>query len=207
MKKIIIASLLAAIVLPAAFAADEKTAENEEAGPFLGITAISPYAGSIAGVDIVFRDKFYVGVGRNFMTDKNSDKPKYILRKVLSGPDIYSPLGVSIKSESSELFHVSFGMPGEKFSAGLQFAFGELETIFDRQTTFGMGLEASWNFLDNLFVKGSAAYFFGAEDFRLNGETYFFLDKIDGGYYKKSDKVAIGGDWKFGVAIGYRFNL
>jgi len=177
------------------------------------VYAIIPYVGLTSGVDVRF-DKMYFGMGKNFMPGEHSKQPKYYIRKGYgSNEGGYPP---RIETNTTELFHLSVGaFPKENLSVGLQAALGRIKPEapgldLGSKTSFGGGLEASWYFWNNLFIKGSVTYFFGAKDFG----KYSFYDKgtVTGIYLqtltcKEDDKVSIGSDWKFGLAIGYRFNL
>jgi hypothetical protein len=172
--------------------------------------AIIPYVGLTSGVDVRF-DKVYFGIGKNFMSGEHSKQPKYYVRDSVSKKEwYYAP---KIETSTTELFHLSAGaFPKENLSVGVHAAIGRIKPEaagldLGSKTSFGCGMEASWYFWNNLFIKGSFTYFFGAESFG----KYSFYDKgtVTGTTltYKEDDKISLGSDWKFGLALGYRFNL
>jgi len=110
------------------------------------------------------------------------------------------------------VIHFSFGHADDDLSVGTHLALAKIRPEgFNSALLFGIGLEASWYFEEDFFLKGSLTYFFGAKDFG----KYSFYDKgtVSGSSphqtltYKEDDKMLIGSDWKLGIAIGYRFNI
>jgi len=213
MKRLLLA-LMAVLMSAGAFAeeaADKEEKEEKEQHGRWHISAISPYAGIISGVDVKF-DKMYVGIGKNIMSGAHSKQPKFVVKEGY-GSNVwdYSPM---IKTKTDESFRISLGHAEEKAAFGLHMAFGRITPDLPGRgsaSSLGAGIEGAWHFWGGLFVKGSLTYFFGAKDF----DKYSFYDSgtVSGISphltltYKKDDKVSIGSDWKLGIALGYRFNL
>ena len=214
MKKLLLAAVLAVMTLNVgAEEIETEDVETEQVGGFR-ISAISPYAGVISGVDVKFGNKLYLGIGTNFMKNQNSANPRFVVHDKIG--DRWWDDSPGISTKTTELFHISAGAAVEKISFGLHAALGRINVSgtpaywgsVGSATSFGLGIEGAYHFFDNFFLKGSFTYFFGAENFG----SYSFYDKgtVIGGdtlLYNRDDKVSIGADWKLGLAIGYRFDL
>ena len=209
LKKLPLAILIAVLAFNAH--ADDDT-EIEELSSSRRLTAISPYIGTIVGVDFSF-DRAYFGIGTSLLNSSRTQHPRFEVYDTGSMMSSWIINALPINSRTEELFRVSFGTNlNEKFSVGLHAALGRVTAWdvveqFPRATTLGFGLESSYHFFDNFFVKGSVTYFMGATDF---GNTSFYNNANIGmltASWNRNDKIRIGGGFQFGIAAGYRFNL
>jgi len=156
----------------------------------------------------------YVGIGRGFMTVNSTKHPRFYIKH---GSWYYMPSDINTTTE--ELFRLSWGIAGETLAFGMHGALGQVKptNLFKANgdklgngITLGFGMEASYHFWKNIFIKGSVTYFLGASSI----EGYEFVSKGTVGLgprprleYNKKDIIRIGSAWTFGAAIGYRFNL
>jgi long-subunit fatty acid transport protein len=69
--------------------------------------------------------------------------------------------------------------------------------------SLGIGIEGSYSFLGNLFIKASATYFWGANDLYTNSSKIGFYPDIS----RISQIENIGKGWIFGAAVGYHFYM
>jgi len=209
MKKLLTFMLIGAMAGNALANEAVDTDEGEEKPSNWRVTAISPYVGTIAGVDIKF-NMMYLGLGTNFMSSKSSIKPKYYVYDPSIGAGGAGVAGMKIRTETKEQFRVSAGFAGNKWSAGMHLAFASITPelpALSKDSTLGFGAEVSYYFWDNLFIKASATYFTGTDS--LGSHSFYNKGDIVGGYlhYKKTDALTIGNAFQLGAAVGYRFNL